>query len=125
MNLYIKALLSLAVIAPCISVQAQNNKAETCLQLLGAGIYNQSLEEACAFNGGVKDKLKSLYSNSGCRNVISQEDVKKVARDVLVDFKARYELLGKANFCAGNKKAYLDLANTADIPLKSKAGESF
>jgi len=123
MNLYINALLSLAIIVPCISVQAQNNKAETCLKLLGAGIYNQSLEEVCAFNGGVKDKLKSLYSNSGCRNVITQDDANRVARDVLVDTKARYDLLGKAKFCAGNKKAYLDLVNVSDTPPKSKAGD--
>jgi len=93
--------------------------------LLGAGIYNQSLEEVCAFNGGVKDKLKSLYSDSGCRGIVSQEAVNRVARDVLIDTKARYESLGKTKFCAGNRKAYFALANPTDKPPKIKAGESY
>lgn len=125
MNLYTKALFLLAAITSCINVHAQNSEADKCLKLLGAGMYNQSLEEVCAFNGGVKDKLRALYSELGCRSIVSQEAVNRVARDVLIDTKARYESLGKAKFCAGNKKAYFALANPAEKPPKIKAGEAY
>lgn len=125
MNTYTKTLLLLVPFTSCMGAYAQDLELDKCLKLLGAGIYNQSLEEICGFNGGVKDELKSIYTASGCRSIVPQETVNKVVKDVLIDTKARYELLGKTKFCAGNKEAYFALANPKENPPKIKAGESY
>ena len=125
MNSTTKILILISAIASCINVHAQNYESDKCLKLLSTGIYNQSLEEVCAFDGGVKDKLKSLYSDLGCRSIIPQEDVNKVSQDVLINIRARYQSIGKEKFCTENKKAYFALANPTENLPRFKNGETY
>lgn len=83
---------------------------QDCVSLLGAGMYNQYLENYCNFNGGVGDKLKQLYSSGGCRSTVPQEVVNSMAKQVTEDSNIRMKSLGKNKFCIGNKNAYYDLA---------------
>lgn len=59
--------------------ETSEDKKESCLTLLGAGIYNGVLEDVCKFDSGVKDKLKALYTEGGCRNIVPQEKVEEIS----------------------------------------------
>ena len=103
------------------TVASAETNEESCLTLLGAGIYNGVLEDVCKFDGGVKDKLKSLYTEGGCRNIVPQEKVEELSSDVLIDSKERFQALGESKFCNGNKEAYYDLVKESDSTESSKA----
>lgn len=70
---------------------------QDCTNLLGAGIYNQYLENYCNFNGGVGEKLKQLYSLGGCRSTVPQEVVDAMVKQVIEDSSSRMKSLGKKN----------------------------
>lgn len=89
---------------------AEQSKKQTCLQFLEAGIYNSALEDSCGFNGGVKDKLKKIYTNGGCSSIVSPKEIDSAVKNVLDDTKARYQSLGGKAFCDGNKQSYDELA---------------
>lgn len=103
-----------------ISASAELNF-EQCLKVLGAGFYNQYLETYCSFDGGVGNKLNYIYTEGGCRSTVPQEVVDSMSKQVINDSTTRMNSLGKDNFCAGNKKAYYDLAkNSLDKSSKGK-----
>ena len=79
---------------------------EECMKFLGAGMYNGVLENTCNFNGGVKEKILSMYDEAGCRTIIPQKIVENTAKDVVIDTKRRYEAMGHVAFCEGNIDAY-------------------
>ncbi len=83
---------------------------DTCLTLLGAGVYNGLLEDLCGFDGGVKGKLKAIYSEGKCQEIIEENEITRLVKDVLEDTKIRYNALGNQDFCANIKKSYYDLA---------------
>lgn len=88
------------------SVMAKDQKQDACIKVLGAGIYNATLEDVCKFNGGVKEKLLAMYNEAGCKMIVPQETVKRIAADVLLDTKRRYTAMGHQAFCEGNIDAY-------------------
>jgi hypothetical protein len=77
-----------------------------CEKLLGAGMYNGILEDICSFNGGVKSKILNMYNEAGCRSILPQKVVNKMAKDVLTDTRGRYKAMGHNAFCNGNIDAY-------------------
>ena len=83
---------------------------DTCLTILGAGMYNGILEDLCDFAGGVKTKLKIIYTKGNCQELVSADEISRVAKEVLEDTKMRYNALGEDVFCSNNKKGYYDLA---------------
>lgn len=91
------------------NVTAQESKKDLCIKLLGAGMYNGILEESCNFNGGVKEQLKKMYTDGGCRNIVPQSVVDSTANEVLLDTKKKSQAMGKKKFCDGNKAAYYAL----------------
>lgn len=82
---------------------------EQCKEILGAALFNGVLEEACGFNGSVKDKLKMIYDSGQCRHTVPQKDVDFLVKDVLVDSRMRYKAYGGEVFCEENLKGYTDL----------------
>jgi hypothetical protein len=102
------------ILSTVANAETNKDKEESCLTLLGAGIYNGVLEDVCKFDGGVKDKLKALYTNGGCRSIVPQEKVEETSNDVLIDSKKRFQILGERKFCDGNKDAYYDLVEKPD-----------
>lgn len=94
------------------NVTAQESKKSSCIQLLGAGMYNGILEERCNFSGGVKERLKTMYTEGGCRNIVPQSVVDSTANDVVQDTEKRYQAMGKKKFCDGNKANYSALLST-------------
>lgn len=107
-------LLSLILLFPTFAFAKENEKKqalslELCEELLGAAIFNKVLEEICGFNGGVKDKIKTIYDNGKCRYTVPQSTVEVLAKDVLEDSRLRYKAFGEKEFCDGNLKGYTDL----------------
>ena len=88
------------------SAIAKDQKQDACIKVLGAGIYNATLEDVCKFNGGVKERLLAMYNEAGCKMIVTQKTVERVAADVLLDIKRRYKALGHQAFCEGNIVAY-------------------
>lgn len=69
-------------------------------------MYNGILEDICNFHGGVKSKILDMYNEAGCRTVLPQKAVDKMAKDVLTDTRDRYKAMGHNAFCNGNIDAY-------------------
>ena len=88
---------------------AASNK-ESCLEFLGAGMYNGALEETCGFSAGVKEKLKKIYTDAGCGSIVPPEEIDQMFKDVLNDTRSRVQSLGEKAFCKGNKKSYYALS---------------
>ena len=88
------------------SAIAKDQKQDACIKVLGAGIYNATLEDVCKFNGGVKEKLLAMYNEAGCKMIVTQKTVERIAADVLLDTKRRYTAMGHQAFCEGNIDAY-------------------
>ncbi|MFA5920109.1 MAG: hypothetical protein WC856_02310 [Methylococcaceae bacterium] len=101
-------IVSLLMASACANAESLQKPA--CLQFLEAGVYNGVLEDTCGFTGGVKDKLKQVYTNGGCSNIVPPEEIDVSVKNVLDDIKARYQSLGGKAFCEANKKPYYDLA---------------
>ncbi len=99
-----KLVLVLALVLP-VTVQA-DEKTNACISVLQTGMYNGLLEKICGFKGGVKDKLKNMYAEGGCVPLISGETLDAVSREVTSDTYSRKDVMGKKDFCAGNKQAY-------------------
>lgn len=91
--------------------EEQEAKLELCEEVLGAAIFNGVLEAVCEFNGGVKDKLKNIYDSASCREIVPQETVDNLAKDVLEDSKDRYIAFGEKKFCEDNLRVYSDLVD--------------
>ncbi len=88
------------------SAIAKDQKQDTCIKFLGAGVYNAVLEDVCKFNGGVKGRLLAMYNEAGCKMIVPQKTVEQVTADVLLDTKRRYKAMGHQSFCEGNIDAY-------------------
>ena len=88
------------------SAIAKDQKQGACIKVLGAGIYNATLEDVCKFNGGVKERLLAMYNEAGCKMIIPQKTVERIAANVLLDTKRRYKAMGHQAFCEGNIDAY-------------------
>lgn len=99
-----------AEIKPDSTQEKNGSKYDACLKILGAGIYNGLLEDLCGFNGGVKAKLKVFYSEGECPDIISEDEINRLAKEILEDTKMRYKTLGEDDFCSNNKQGYYDLA---------------
>jgi hypothetical protein len=90
-------------------VVAKEDRHDACIKVLSAGVYNEFLEEACGFNGGVKEKLKAMYDRGGCRTIVAQSEVNNIVKEVSDDSFGRFNKLGERKFCDGNRKSYDDL----------------
>lgn len=100
--------LALAALAQG-NVFAEDAKKSTCIQLLGAGLYNGFLEENCNFQGNVSSNIRAVYTQGGCRSIVAQSEVDKLVGDVFEDSRTRYQEMGKGRFCSGNKTTYEEL----------------
>ncbi len=85
---------------------------EECISLLDAGLYNFFLEDICHFNGGVKDRLKTLFDNNGCNSIVPPSVAKKEAGKVFRDTKRRLKAYGLDTFCESNMDSYNNLQPT-------------
>ena len=94
---------------PVATGQAAKLSKQQCERFLGAGMYNSVLEQLCDFNGGVAQKILSVYDAGACRATVPQSVVDKTSKEVLSDTQKRYEVMGKAAFCEGNWSAYHEL----------------
>ena len=94
---------------PVATGQAAKLSKQQCERFLGAGMYNSVLEQLCDFNGGVAQKILSLYEAGACRATVPQSVVDKTSKEVLSGTQKRYEVMGKAAFCEGNWSAYHEL----------------
>lgn len=90
-------------------IKEQEAKLELCEEVLGAAIFNGVLEAVCEFDGGVKDKLKNIYDSANCRDIVPQETVANLSKDVLQDSRDRYKVFGEKKFCEDNLRGYADL----------------
>ena len=93
---------------------AKETEKDACFKILGAGMYNGILEDICGFNGGVKEKIKTIYAAGKCPSLINPEEINQLSEEILIDTKNRFQELGETKFCDGNKQAYYDLANESD-----------
>lgn len=84
-------------------------KEKECLDIVGAGMYNQLLEGMCNFNGNVSKEIINIYNQSKCPSVLHSVQVENLAKDVLLDTRQRYMEMGKDNFCEANKERYRSL----------------
>lgn len=89
-----------------VSATEQKSKIEHCKSLVGGGMYNQLLETACGFDGGVASKILYLYRTGECPNLLSEEVTNELSKLVLTDTKKRYQEMGESAFCSGNVDAY-------------------
>ena len=96
---------------------------EDCVKLLGAGMYNQYLENYCDFDGMVSNKLKRIYTVGGCRNTVPQEVVESMAKKVTDDSGSRMNNLGRRKFCTDNRQAYYNLSADEKSLKKSSSFE--
>jgi hypothetical protein len=104
----VKKIIIAGLIMACANTQAIEK--QNCIEFLQAGVYNGALEETCGFNGGVKDKLKLVYTNAGCSSIVSPEEIDNTVKDVFKDTRNRYQSLGQKAFCDGNRDSYNALA---------------
>ncbi|ALH95593.1 hypothetical protein [Acinetobacter equi] len=95
--------------ASTMPIEEQEEKLGFCKEVLGAAIFNSVLETVCDFDGGVKDKLKNIYDSADCREIVPQETVENLSRDVLQDSRDRYKVFGEKKFCEDNLRGYSDL----------------
>lgn len=93
-----------------IHSEAVKTEKNACMKILGAGMYNGILEDICGFDGNVKEKLKSVYANKNCQNIISTEEIQQLSEEILNDTRNRFQAMGEVDFCEGNRNAYYDLA---------------
>ena len=73
------------------SAIAKDQKQDACIKVLGAGIYNAALEDVCKFNGGVKEKLLAMYNEAGCKMIVPQKTVERIAADHVKAMMKTYE----------------------------------
>lgn len=79
---------------------------EECKSVLLSGMHTGVLEDFCGFSGGVKDKLLSFYTESGCRAIVPQEFVEGAMGHVLRNAREKSVQLGETEFCREGAQYY-------------------
>jgi len=103
----------LIVLIVVFSFGADKLTREECEQTMGAGVYNQILEDTCHFSGEVSASLMQIFAIGKCKETIGSESINRVAGEVLSDTLPRYKKFGKEIFCKENWKGYDDLYENA------------
>lgn len=109
--MHLRSLLTIIIAGSCINFHANAATAEECLTTLRAGMFAQTLEEVCSFEGGLYEGVKASYTNAGCRSIVAQADVEKTQGEVLKAVRADYVKQGEKQFCSVNKKWYVSALN--------------
>lgn len=99
----------LFMVVVCFSFGAEKPTVEECKQIMGAGVYNQILEDTCHFSGEVSKSFIKMFTIGGCREIMGSELINSVAGDVISDTLPRYKKFGKEVFCKENWKGYDEL----------------
>ncbi len=81
---------------------------ESCLALARSEMIADGQEALCSLKGDLKGKLKGLYEAEGCPNLVTQIDLDRASKEVLVGMKSEYEQSGKKTFCDDASASYIE-----------------
>lgn len=123
MRCILSLLINILCIWSCL-VEAGTKTKEQCLDIARNGMIADSLEQACNYSEDIKNKLKSYYAESECPAAVHQDDVDRIAGEVLPAIRNEFIQQGKPRFCKESKAYYLGLAEEVIKPLSSKKENS-
>ena len=103
---------------------AAAKKVALCEKFFSATLYNGFLEQACGFDGQVKDRLASMMDTAHCLSALSKIRRDKLATQVLDDAEMRLKAYGEDPFCEGNIKDYSHLMDILPETGSNGADES-
>lgn len=93
-----------AMAAPVTNIRTQKN---FCQSLLQGAAFNRYLEQTCAFNEGVVEKITQITDRQ-CKNIFTADQIKAVETEAVDDDKTLLNRYGKGQFCHDNFPGYRD-----------------
>ena len=93
-----------AMAAPVTHVRTQK---DFCQSLLQGAAFNRYLEQTCAFNEGVVEKITQITDRQ-CKNVFTPAQIEALQKEAVDDGKMLLNRYGKGQFCQENFPGYRD-----------------
>lgn len=107
--------LVVASVAMLASLNANSATQSDCNELIQAWALNFSLEEVCAFDGGVASKLKAIGRTYDCQSQLTKKQTADAFKEVLIDLRSDYKKWGKVDFCNGLYLGYREMQDSIGI----------
>ena len=106
-----KKILLVAILTMTVNT-AQAEDAAFCTDLLSGALYTGIQEDFCHFTGSVGRKLRTLYEQSTCRTIITQDTVNKLLEKAISDNRNALKNKGAEAFCAAILPGYTKVAES-------------
>lgn len=111
-------LLSLPLAAVADPVREIHSQEDLCQSLIQGGAFNFYLERTCGFKGKVSDKTIEVISQQ-CSDTFDKDQIEAMSDEAIEDGVMRFNRYGKKEFCAANRKGYIDAGKLMDELLQN------